>query len=388
MLKTKIDLNENKNFCILPFIHTHITNWNDVKLCCYSDSVKKYTKDFDYVHDPDMESIRQNMLANKPVKQCENCYKIERDGGISFRQRDTNEWTTRLNINELTDVKTELIYYDIRNDNTCNLSCRMCNPHASSQIEKEFIKLGWSKKVTNVINNSLNNIINIDTAKKLYIAGGEPSLMPEFRNLLKHAIAKNKTDIELRIITNATNINKEFAELLKKFPKKEFVVSLDGYDQINKYIRWPSNWKSIIANIKKLYSITPKISFSVTVSMWNVTNLSQLISFLNTEFNRPIIFLNEAVRGGDDYSSPFNFPNKKLALDDLNSMKTYSNYNVDIFKNKLDYFISIIEKTEIDLIELAKFFAYNDALDKSRNVKLIDYIPELEACRSYITKQI
>ena len=172
------------------------------------------------------------------------------------------------------------------------------------------------------------------------------------------------------------------------FPKKEFVVSLDGYDQINKYIRWPSNWKSIIANIKKLYSITPKISFSVTVSMWNVTNLSQLISFLNTEFNRPIIFLNEAVRGGDDYSSPFNFPNKKLALDDLNSMKTYSNYNVDIFKNKLDYFISNIEKTEIDLIELAKFFAYNDALDKSRNVKLIDYIPELEACRSYITKQI
>jgi hypothetical protein len=64
------------------------------------------------------------------------------------------------------------------------------------------------------------------------------------------------------------------------------------------------------------------------------------------------------------------------------------NYQIDIFKNKLDYFISKINTTTIDIEKLKKFFDYNDLLDQSRNVKLIDYIPELESCRSYITKPI
>jgi hypothetical protein len=69
-------------------------------------------------------------------------------------------------------------------------------------------------------------------------------------------------------------------------------------------------------------------------------------------------------------------------------MKLLPNYQIDIFKNKLDYFISKINTTTIDIEKLKKFFDYNDLLDQSRNVKLTDYIPELEACRSYITKQI
>jgi sulfatase maturation enzyme AslB (radical SAM superfamily) len=257
----------------------------------------------------------------------------------------------------------------------------MCNPGASTQVEKEFIKIGLTKP-NNILRPKINEIVDLNLVKQLYVAGGEPSLMQEFKTLLARAIETNRTDIFLRIITNATNVNKEFAELLSHFPNKEFVVSLDGYDQVNKY--------SIIGNIKRLYTITSKynISFSVTVSMWNICSLSKLIKFLNEEFSQPIIFLNEAVDGGIDNASPFNFPNKELALRDLESMKLLPNYQIDIFKNKLDYFISKINTTTIDTDKLKKFFDYNDLLDQSRNVKLIDYIPELEACRSYITKPI
>ena len=379
----------NKHFCILPFIHIHLTNWNDVKLCCYSDDVKKYTSDFNFVTDADYVKIRQDMIEGKAVAQCENCYKIERDGATSFRIRDTTEWIEKLKLSSLDNITPELIYYDIRNDHTCNLSCRMCNPGASTQVEKEFIKIGLTKP-NNILRPKINEIVDLNLVKQLYVAGGEPSLMREFKTLLARAIEINRTDIFLRIITNATNVNKEFAELLSHFPNKEFVVSLDGYDQVNKYIRWPSDWNSIIGNIKRLYTITSKynISFSVTVSMWNICSLSKLINFLNKEFSQPIIFLNEAVDGGIDNASPFNFPNKELALRDLESMKLLPNYQIDIFKNKLDYFISKINNTTIDTDKLKKFFDYNDLLDQSRNVKLIDYIPELDACRSYITKPI
>ena len=33
---------------------------------------------------------------------------------------------------------------------------------------------------------------------------------------------------------------------------------------------------------------------------------------------------------------------------------------------------------------LKTFFEFNDTLDKSRNIKLVDYIPELEECRKLI----
>jgi hypothetical protein len=37
-----------------------------------------------------------------------------------------------------------------------------------------------------------------------------------------------------------------------------------------------------------------------------------------------------------------------------------------------------------DLQWLRKFYEFNDKLDVSRNVRLADYVPELEECRKYI----
>jgi hypothetical protein len=38
----------------------------------------------------------------------------------------------------------------------------------------------------------------------------------------------------------------------------------------------------------------------------------------------------------------------------------------------------------LDLEKLKTFFEFNDKLDQSRNIKLVDYIPELEAARKLI----
>jgi hypothetical protein len=99
--------------------------------------------------------------------------------------------------------------------------------------------------------------------------------------------------------------------------------------------------------------------------------------------------LNEAVAIDQVDSSPFNFPNKELAIADLMLLKTAKSYQTEhFFKNKVDYFINRLQNSTVDKSTLEQFFKYNDILDKSRNIKLIDYIPELEQCRSYLTKQI
>jgi len=360
----------------MPFVHLHINENDQIKPCCYGDPIKQYDNSFNYITDPDMNQIRSAMLEGHPVSQCENCYKIERNGGESFRQRNNNEWNF---------VSTpNLVYYDIRNDNTCNLLCRMCHPGASSQIDKEYKKLGWywpdsSRK------NKLTDIVNINTIENLFVAGGEPTLMPEFATFLERAIEKKRTDIKLRISTNATNINKKILELLKKFNNIEFTVSIDGYNQVNKYIRWPSDWDSITDNIHKLYKITSNISFNVTVSIWNIYNLSKLINYLESTYPPPTtIFLNEAISVNNNNISPFNYPDKQSALEDLVKMKQSISYQKEeFFKNKLDYFIRGVETTEFISNNLKQFFIFNDALDHSRKIKLKDYLPELEECRIY-----
>lgn len=374
----------NKSFCILPFIHLHIDESDTIKTCCYGDPIKKFNTNFNFLTDPDFTIIRDQMLAGQLVQQCQNCYKIENNNGESFRQRNTAEWVEKLKINKLEQTEVNLIYYDIRNDNTCNLACRICHPGASSQLEKEYKILGWPIKPADR-KGQLSEIVNYKTIQRLYMAGGEPTIMPEFKKFLEQALKHNRSDCELRIITNGTNLNKKIVELITQFNNIEFTISIDGYNQINRYIRWPSDWSTLVKNIHRFYELTDRISFNVTVSIWNIHRLSELVFFLEQEYKNPLIMLNEAVNAKPDADiTPWNFPEPELALADLERLKLSQNYAIDpSFADRVKYFTNRLKKTSFDSKKLTGFFAYNDALDHIRQIQLKDVMPELENCRKY-----
>ena len=375
-------LQQNPYFCMMPFVHLHVNENDWIKPCCYGDNIKQFPAEFDYATDPDFQSIRTNMLAGRPVQQCRKCYRVEQDGGESFRQRDSAEWLSKTKVTALSEVAPKVRYYDIRNDNTCNLSCRMCHPGASSQLVKEYHRIGWT-----VLDTSrevrLSEVVDYSTVEKVIVAGGEPTIMPEFQTFLTRALEHNRQDIELMIITNATNVNPRVFELLKQFTNVQFTVSIDGYDQINRYIRWPSDWATLTANIHRLRTITEHVSFNVCASIWNISNLSHLIKFLDSEYNTPVILINEAMNPRPDAEvSPFLFPDKELAIADLELCKQSQNYKIDdFFRNRIEYLITGMQKSQLDIKKLSQFFAYNDQLDTSRGIKLEDYIPALATHR-------
>jgi sulfatase maturation enzyme AslB (radical SAM superfamily) len=381
-MDTKELLDKNQSFCMMPFVHLHVNENDTLKPCCYGYNIKQFTPDFDYATDPDFQRIRNDMLAGIPVKECQNCYTVESNGGESFRQRDSVEWLAKIDVSTLDQIQPIVKYYDIRNDNTCNLSCRMCHPGASSQLVKEYQRIGWT-----VIDTSrqvkLSEVIDYNTVEKVIVAGGEPTIMPEFQKFLTRALEHGRNDIELMVVTNATNVNPKVFKLLSEFTNVQFTVSIDGYNQINRYIRWPADWTTLTRNIHQLKTITDHVCFSVCVSVWNVSNLSQLIKFLDTEYNVPVILLNEAMNPRHNVEvSPFLFPDKELALNDLESCKQSRNYEIDdFFRNRIDYFINGIKNKPVDAIKLANFFTYNDQLDEIRGIKLEDHVPELARAR-------
>ena len=107
--------------------------------------------------------------------------------------------------------------------------------------------------------------------------------------------------------------------------------------------------------------------------------------FLEEEFNKPLIFLNEAVPINRANVSPFNRPDLDVVLADLEKLKNCASYQTEEhFKNKVDYFLLKMKTRTLDINVLRNFFNYNDQLDQSRNIKLENFVPELHACKSYL----
>ena len=259
----------------------------------------------------------------------------------------------------------------------------MCNPQFSSQLAKEYQEIGWGFP-EDPKSYGFTRVVDFKTVKKIYVAGGEPSLLPEFKKFLNLAIEHGRTDVEIRMNTNATNLNKEYRELLANFSNLDIICSIDGYDQINKYIRWPADWATIVENVHKLRKITSRVSVNVTVGIWNISNLSQLVFFLEKEFPDIVILLNQNYNIDQKETV---FPDKNLAIADLELLRESNNYRCNpYFKAKLDYYINNMRFANLDIEALRRFFEFNDTLDRSRDAKLADYIPELENCRKYLTQ--
>jgi sulfatase maturation enzyme AslB (radical SAM superfamily) len=163
-------------------------------------------------------------------------------------------------------------YLDLRLGNLCNLKCRMCNPYNSVQIEKEWAKI--DQKTQNNYSKFWNKYglefggctpwyesenfwkgveENIPYLKKVYMTGGEPTLIEgNYRFLDRCRETGYAKKIELFFNINFTNLKDRFIEQLNDFHWASVNASLDGYGIVNEYIRAPSRWSVIDKNFRKL----------------------------------------------------------------------------------------------------------------------------------------
>ena len=376
----------NKSFCIFPFIEL-LTKDGNTTVCCRSSNPILPIKNLkNFATDKNYQKIRNKLIKGELVPEhCSACYDLEKQNILSARQQETVEWANRLNLTNLDDLTkiTKPAYYEVRPGNVCNLQCRMCSPNNSNLIAREYTLLNL---ITNYKEAEHSNfdIIDFDNLQKLYVAGGEPTAMPQFYNFLDRCISTNNTDFEFVINTNAVKINNKFRKKAQQFSNMQFIISLDGYNQLNHYIRWPSEWTTLIDNVQYLQK-HHVISFNVTVSIYNVTRLFTLLEFFDHNFSGVLVHCQYAA-SINNMLSPMIFPNSKLALENLLPIRELNCYHNDpLLASTIEGLISNYEKeSELHVACIRQFFKFNDKLDSSRNVKLIDYIPELEECRKLL----
>ena len=385
----------NKSFCVNPWVLMHDGQDGYTSLCGRNwDKIKKRDKIQNWKDDPEYNNIRNKMLNGQKISGCHGCYRFEEKGIRDMRWTDSFDWITRFKIKNVNDLEkfTSPVYFEIRPSNKCNLKCRMCSPKWSHLIEKECNEIQDTNfldliiKDQDIVNTPSFNQIDLDKIERLYIAGGEPTIMPEVYKFLRECVLKNKTTFELNINTNAVKISESLFELFKKFSKLWFTCSIDGLPKVTEYIRWGTDSKKQIQNIHRLKKNGAGIHFICVISIYNVHQIGEIMEFFDREFPYATIQLNHADFKYDILSA-WNHPHHDLVIQSLEkAMNTKCYYHQERGSKPIvdDLYESYLKKPSLNIEKLTKFFYYNDTLDKHRGSRLSDYIPELEECRKYI----
>jgi hypothetical protein len=175
--------------------------------------------------------------------------------------------------------------------------------------------------------------------------------------------------------------------LLKEFPRVTFSISFDGYEKINDYIRWGSDFDTVRNNCHRIVDEGHSLAFQTVFSLYNATRIHEIYEFYDREFPGINSLVQPAGSVGS-YLGPWNNPLKEQVLESMyrcQETKVYYNggRNTDALVTEM---INRYKNYDYDPKILVEFFQYNDQLDQARGSRLGDYVPELEQARSLILK--
>ena len=418
-----------KTYCAFPFQHQYVHMSGSVRLCCATmenvtdkkdnrvhmnnDSLQKIWNN-DY-----MKEARLKMKNGEVLKACTKCIDQEARGYKSMRH-ENNEEENINKVNADGSMDTMPNSMELHFGNVCNLKCKMCGQDYSNQIGKELLEIGkndkeflsWVYKQSGNVNNWTNNLSveytwfrNEKTKNKLIdyvskhitkltIIGGEPTVIPEFYELLDYCYKNNTLqDKDITIVTNLTNTNPKMTQWLPKMKAWTIWASIDGLGDITEYIRYPSNFKKVVENLnfyKKLLleSNNGQIVFSPAVQLLNIHQLDDMLKwFIDFTDNRWGKQFNISWMSQVWYPRICNYDTApkqyryKVADKLEESIDYFTKYkDISFFYNKQIENLrnSFIEEPMEKHLQKA-FIRYNDTQDKHRKGKTWrELLPELE----------
>ena len=136
-------------------------------------------------------------------------------------------------------------------------------------------------------NNNKNNdrfkeyiFSNIKNLKNIYMAGGEPLLMKENREVLEKLLQVNK-DCTIRVNTNLSKTDTKVFELLLQFKDVHWTISIDTIEEEYEYVRYGGNWKDFLQNLEIIkQNDTHRISFNMLHFVLNHKSIFDCIDYL------------------------------------------------------------------------------------------------------------
>ena len=302
------DLPENNLFCPLTWIGANIMPSGTFSYCCVQDQSNEELKVNGNLKEQTIQQARNNAWSNKLRKDlingiqhssCRDCWNLENQNIPSLRQHYHNQWfkdtgyadTFELNSDGTLDNEN-IIYWDVRQTNLCNMNCIMCGPDYSSLWNKDILK-SQNKPVLkggviDAVEVSKDNILeiiknNIDKTYKFNFAGGEPLVSPMHWAILEELVERKLFNVELAYNTNLLKLDykgKNIIDYWKKFNIVYVGCSIDAVGKRAEIIRTGTIWDKVDKNFRILDKELSKAkALNVTTSNMSIGGLRDTIEW-------------------------------------------------------------------------------------------------------------
>lgn len=313
---------DQKTFCAAPWFQIRNDNQGEYRPCCVINPKKSRfqgQKNFvfpvnnldDWINSDYVQYLRQSLSTGDKIPECTECWQKESTGQPSHRNiiNDTvtgnrsktldTSWVYSYFKNKK-DYKSNLICaIDIKLTNLCNYSCMMCDPQDSTQImtkwtmEQDHPGLknrllenpDWQIIAQSLYKDTkrydlLNQAINL-RPQHLKILGGEPLIDQTMFEILSSVPVNKKQHINLHFVTNGSVDLNHVRKHLNGWKEVYFVISLEGIDTVQDYIRRGSKWQDIKENISQYLSheSSKQLCVNFTVQSLNLYHLPELLEF-------------------------------------------------------------------------------------------------------------
>lgn len=283
-------------FCPIPWIHYSVNSLGGIRICCIGTH-----KNYSYLEEnktvlnakTDLvprnhelyKEVRSSMLNGLKHPLCRQCWSRERNGLDSNRETyknifyaDVMEQAVKLT-KEDGSINVEdfpIRYYDLRLGNKCNCRCIICTNTNSSMWEHNGKVTDWSggNFETLYMKEMISNLNYID---RIYLTGGEPTIIKSHWELLELIIEKGyNKNINLDYNTNGVVLTKKMLDIWEKFKAVGIGFSIDGIGEVFEKIRYPTKWSTIEKNLKLFEEYAPSniySSFAMTICSENILNI-------------------------------------------------------------------------------------------------------------------
>ena len=334
--------------------------------CCQIQA--DYLKPISELHNPQRFA---DLNTEYPPSACEKC--------IGDEERDLPSYRTWFNQQKKSGPGLQFV--DIRNTNHCNLKCRYCGPHFSSNWAKE---LGESTTRYQSIE-KYKDVLITDDLHWMYFTGGEPLINPEHWALLQELIDSNRAgNIELRYNTNLTTIKYKDVDIINlwsHFKSVEILCSIDAIGEPLEYIRSGCEWAKIENNLQALLQSTHNskitVKFTPVLSILNIWFIAELFDYAE-KYHIPV---NPTILTGPDYLALDVIPDqlKEQAVEQLHVIKPY------LLPKQFEYISELIQNNVNNCL-FGHTISHILLLDNNRDEKLFDLLPFKEIAKDQLLK--
>lgn len=298
-------------YCSLAFGSASIDSYEEYIPCCniqtknwiyLRDSEQKHLISVgpkERINAPNLRNVRKELISGKWPEVCLNCKDAEKNGAGSMRTIYNLVLGSEIPAVEFVNPH-DIKYLDLTFSTKCNSKCMTCSADLSDFWEEEW-KTIWLKDTNKYpikricINDTLAEklVCDFPNLERVAFIGGEPTISEEHTKFLKLLIKEKRSqNINISYVTNLTGITDELIDIWKNFKTVHVSVSIDGYKEVNEYIRYPIKWNKTEGNLRKFLNMVAlsqqnyqhgktqfTIGLSCTVSLFNCIYLGELFEF-------------------------------------------------------------------------------------------------------------